>query len=80
MAGPLTGFMVLPTLPELCIYLPYRETTDLFMREFEKIKRLPPYVFAAVNKLKMELRHAGQNIIGFGMENPNQPIPHRICE
>lgn len=50
------------------------------MRKFEKIERLPPYAFATVNKLKMELRHAGQNIIGFGMENPNQPTPHRICE
>ncbi|MBF0281489.1 MAG: alanine transaminase [Zetaproteobacteria bacterium] len=50
------------------------------MREFEKIKRLPPYVFAVVNQLKMELRHAGEDIIDFGMGNPDQPTPKHIVE
>ena len=50
------------------------------MREFEKIKRLPPYVFAVVNKLKMELRHAGHDIIDFGMGNPDQPTPKHIVD
>ncbi len=50
------------------------------MREFEKIKRLPPYVFAVVNKLKMELRHAGHDIIDFGMGNPDQPTPQHIVD
>ncbi len=50
------------------------------MREFEKIKRLPPYVFAQVNQLKMELRHAEKDIIDFGMGNPDQPTPQHIVD
>jgi len=54
------------------------------MREFEKIKRLPPYVFSVVNDLKMRLRRAGDDIIDFGMGNPDQPTPQhivdRLCE
>ncbi len=50
------------------------------MREFEKIKRLPPYVFAQVNQLKMELRHAEKDIIDFGMGNPDQATPKHIVD
>jgi len=50
------------------------------MREFQKIQRLPPYVFGVVNKLKMELRHAGNDIIDLGMGNPDQPTPKHIVE
>ncbi|RMH62271.1 MAG: alanine transaminase [Zetaproteobacteria bacterium] len=50
------------------------------MREFEKIKRLPPYVFAVVNQLKMQLRHEGRDIIDFGMGNPDQPTPKHIVD
>jgi len=50
------------------------------MREFEKIKRLPPYVFAVVNQLKMDLRHAGADIIDLGMGNPDQRTPQHIVD
>jgi len=50
------------------------------MRDFEKIKRLPPYVFSVVNQLKMELRHAGEDIIDLGMGNPDQPTPQHIVD
>ncbi|MDQ6983786.1 MAG: alanine transaminase, partial [Ghiorsea sp.] len=50
------------------------------MREFEKIKRLPPYVFAQVNQLKMELRRADKDIIDFGMGNPDQATPQHIID
>jgi len=50
------------------------------MREFDKIKRLPPYVFAVVNQLKMELRHEGHDIIDLGMGNPDQPTPQHIVD
>lgn len=50
------------------------------MREFEKIKRLPPYIFSVVNQLKMELRHAGEDIIDLGMGNPDQPTPQHIVD
>jgi alanine-synthesizing transaminase len=50
------------------------------MREFERIKRLPPYVFSVVNQLKMELRRAGHDIVDFGMGNPDQPTPQHIVD
>ena len=48
------------------------------MREFPRIKRLPPYVFNAVNALKIDARHQGEDIIDFGMGNPDQPTPSHI--
>ncbi|HKJ84365.1 MAG TPA: alanine transaminase [Mariprofundaceae bacterium] len=50
------------------------------MREFERIKRLPPYVFSVVNQLKMELRRSGHDIIDFGMGNPDQATPQHIVD
>ncbi|MDQ6961650.1 MAG: alanine transaminase [Mariprofundaceae bacterium] len=49
-------------------------------RESERIKRLPPYVFSVVNQLKMDMRHAGKDIIDFGMGNPDQPTPQHIVD
>ena len=46
--------------------------------EFDRIKRLPPYVFAEVNNLKAKLRSKGQDIIDFGMGNPDMPTPKHI--
>jgi len=48
--------------------------------EFDRIKRLPPYVFAEVNRLKAELRSKGKDIIDFGMGNPDMPTPKHIRE
>lgn len=48
------------------------------MFEFARMKRLPPYVFAEVNALKMELRHKGEDIIDLGMGNPDLPTPKHI--
>ncbi|MEK9725652.1 MAG: aminotransferase class I/II-fold pyridoxal phosphate-dependent enzyme, partial [Rhodospirillaceae bacterium] len=49
-------------------------------QEFHKIRRLPPYVFAEVNKMKAAARAAGEDIIDFGMGNPDQPPPPHIIE
>lgn len=49
-------------------------------REFYRIKRLPPYVFAEVNNIKAEARHNGKDIIDFGMGNPDSPTPQHIVE
>ena len=46
--------------------------------EFDRIKRLPPYVFAEVNNLKAKLRSRGKDIIDFGMGNPDMPTPEHI--
>lgn len=48
--------------------------------EFYRIKRLPPYVFAEVNRLKAEYRAAGMDIIDFGMGNPDMDTPSHIVE
>jgi alanine-synthesizing transaminase len=50
------------------------------MHEFKRIKRLPPYVFAIVNQLKMEARRRGEDIIDLGMGNPDLPTPRHIVD
>ena len=49
-------------------------------QQFPKLKRLPPYLFAEVNAMKAAARHAGEDIIDFGMGNPDQPTPPHIVE
>lgn len=48
--------------------------------DFQRIKRLPPYVFNIVNDLKMDARHQGEDVIDFGMGNPDQPTPRHIID
>lgn len=50
------------------------------MEEFHRIKRLPPYVFNIVNELKAAARTRGEDIIDFGMGNPDQPTPQHIVD
>ena len=50
------------------------------MEDFRRIKRLPPYVFAIVNDLKAAARARGEDIIDFGMGNPDQPTPKHIVD
>lgn len=46
--------------------------------EFHRIRRLPPYVFAEVNKAKAAARSAGEDVIDLGMGNPDSPTPPHI--
>src|SRR3954467_1062680 len=48
--------------------------------DFHKIRRLPPYVFEEVNRLKARLRSQGVDIIDFGMGNPDMPTPKHIVD
>ena len=48
--------------------------------DFQRIKRLPPYVFNIVNELKAKARAKGEDIIDFGMGNPDQPTPKHIVD
>jgi alanine-synthesizing transaminase len=48
--------------------------------EFPRIKRLPPYVFNIVNELKAKARARGEDIIDFGMGNPDRPTPQHIVD
>lgn len=47
---------------------------------FPRINRLPPYVFSIVNELKAKARAAGEDIIDFGMGNPDQPPPQHVID
>jgi alanine-synthesizing transaminase len=50
------------------------------MREFSRIKRLPPYVFNITNELKMAARRRGEDIIDLSMGNPDGPTPKHIVD
>ena len=50
------------------------------MREFSRIKRLPRYVLGIVNELKYEARRRGEDIIDFGLGNPDMPTPKHIVD
>lgn len=50
------------------------------MDQFPRIKRLPPYVFNIVNDLKAKARSAGEDVIDFGMGNPDQRPPQAIID
>jgi len=48
--------------------------------DFQRIRRLPPYVFNIVGELKKAARARGEDIIDFGMGNPDQPTPQHIVD
>jgi alanine-synthesizing transaminase len=54
------------------------------MEEFHKVRRLPPYVFEQVNRLKASARSRGADIVDLGMGNPDLPTPKaigdKLCE
>jgi len=50
------------------------------MDDFYRVRRLPPYVFEEVNKLKAGARAAGADIVDLGMGNPDLPTPPHILE
>ena len=50
------------------------------MEDFHRIRRLPPYVFEEVNRLKALARTAGEDIIDFGMGNPDLPTPDFVVD
>ena len=48
--------------------------------QFQRIRRLPPYVFNVIGDLKQAARAAGEDVIDFGMGNPDQPTPQPIVD
>ena len=48
--------------------------------QFQRIQRLPPYVFNIIGDLKQQARAAGEDIIDFGMGNPDQATPQHIVD
>ncbi|MFT4580335.1 MAG: alanine-synthesizing transaminase [Gammaproteobacteria bacterium] len=52
----------------------------ILAKDFPRIARLPPYVFNQVNELKLAARRRGEDIVDFGMGNPDQPTPKHIVD
>jgi len=50
------------------------------MEEFSRIQRLPPYVFNITGEMKVKARRAGEDIIDFGMGNPDGATPKHIVD
>ncbi|MDA8402970.1 MAG: alanine transaminase, partial [Desulfobacteraceae bacterium] len=50
------------------------------MKTFSRLNRLPQYVFASVNQIKMDARHAGEDIVDLGMGNPDLGTPQHIID
>ncbi len=50
------------------------------MKKLKKLDRLPPYIFAEVNRIKDDARSKGKDIIDFGMGNPDSPTPKHIVD
>ncbi len=48
--------------------------------DFHKLNRLPPYVFAEVNALKLEARRRGEDVIDLGMGNPDLATPRHVVD
>src|SRR5690606_32015330 len=71
-----------PGVAPMAYTAPFRQTRRNVAvdNEFPRIKRLPPYVFAIVNELKMEQRRRGEDIIDFGMGNPDRPPPRHVVD
>ena len=71
---------------------PEREVTTFFnrvqppskppfeIRVADRVKRLPPYLFAQINKLKYQKRRAGDDVIDLGMGNPSDPPQDLVIE
>src|SRR3984957_1727337 len=50
------------------------------MSDFHRVRRLPPYVFEQVNKLKAKARAGGADIVDLGMGNPDLPAPKHVLD
>ncbi len=57
-----------------------RPDHSALIEEFPRIQRLPPYVFNIVTELKTAARARGEDIVDFGMGNPDQPTPQHIVD
>jgi len=66
--------------PLMQLGITYRKSRNKVAGEFHKIKRLPPYVFEQVNRLKAAARDNGADVVDFGMGNPDMPTPSHIVD
>ena len=54
--------------------------SDLKIKFAERMEQLPPYLFGMINKMKMEKRWGGDDVIDLGMGNPIDPAPEQVTE
>lgn len=54
--------------------------SDLKIKFAERMEQLPPYLFGMINKMKMEKRWGGDDVIDLGMGNPVDPAPVQVTE
>ena len=52
----------------------------LVSADFSRLRRLPPYVFTVTAELKAQARQRGEDIVDFGMGNPDGATPAHIVE
>jgi alanine-synthesizing transaminase len=64
----------------LARWAPSMHSWESEMRQFYRIGQLPPYVFNVVNELKVQARNRGEDIVDFGMGNPDLPTPAHIVD
>jgi alanine-synthesizing transaminase len=67
-------------MPDIRSHTPKCGDEPPMTTDFHRIRRLPPYVFEEVNKIKARLRGQGVDIIDFGMGNPDMPTPKHIVD
>ncbi len=60
--------------------LPFHDSDQQRLFDFQRMKRLPPYVFGIVDSMKMEARRRGEDIIDLGMGNPDQGAPQHVVD
>src|SRR5207237_5317504 len=66
--------------PPNCRELSLAQPVPVMQSEFHRIKPPPPYIFEEVNRLKAQARANGEDIIDFGMGNPDMPTPKHIVD
>ena len=59
---------------------PISQDTPFTIEVAERVRRLPPYLFAEINKLMYEKRRAGGDVIDLGMGNPSDPPQDLVIE
>lgn len=64
--------------PKFAYYIGFLKGLLILIEDFPRIRRLPPYVFNIVTELKAAARARGEDIIDFGMGNPDRPTPSHI--
>jgi alanine-synthesizing transaminase len=64
----------------LALDFPRAVNNGEIMEEFSRIQRLPPYVFNITGEMKVSARRRGEDIIDFGMGNPDGATPKHIVD